>query len=120
MRNDVSDQINSLMDFVGVLKTNPTMGNYLHSYWVAFVTTLSVALCLTLVSRGFGQTVQANQADLARNRAELATAPNTYPGAVVEGHAVPSPNDPDLGEQEILKRAEGYQPFTASVAAQTK
>jgi hypothetical protein len=117
MSNDGSNQINSSMNSVGALKTNPAMGNYLRSYWVAFVTTLSVALCLTLVSRGFGQTVQANQADLARNRAELASAPNAYPGGVVEGHAVPSPNDPDLGEQAILKRAEGYQPFTASVAA---
>lgn len=30
--------------------------------------------------------------------------------------AAATPNDPDLGEQEILKRVERYQPFTASVA----
>ncbi len=31
-------------------------------------------------------------------------------------HAAQTPNDPDLGVQEILKRVERYQPFTASVA----
>ncbi len=74
-------------------------------------------LCLIPARRTCAQTVQANQADLARNRAELTSAPNAFPSGVVEGHAAPSPNDSDLGEQEILKRAEGYQPFTASVAA---
>ena len=44
-------------------------------------------------------------------------AVRVVPSGVVEGHAAPSPNDSDLGEQEILKRAEGYQPFTASIAA---
>ena len=81
---------------------------------------LTVVFCaglsLTLVGRSRAQTVQANQAELAWNQAQLASAPNAYPGGIVEGHAVPSPNDPDLGEQAILKRAEGYQPFTASVA----
>jgi len=75
------------------------------------------ALSLTPVGRICAQTVQADQAALARNQAELASAPNTFPSGVVEGHAAPSPNDSDLGEQEILKRAEGYQPFTASIAA---
>ena len=32
-------------------------------------------------------------------------------------HAVASPNDPDLGEQAILRRSEHYRPFTISVAA---
>lgn len=34
----------------------------------------------------------------------------------MDGHAVSTPNDADLGEQDILKRSEEYQPFTASVA----
>lgn len=34
-----------------------------------------------------------------------------------DAHAVASPNDPDLGEQAILKRAEHYDPWTVSVGA---
>ncbi len=34
-----------------------------------------------------------------------------------ESHASSSPNDPDLGEQAILRRNDRYQPFTVSVAA---
>lgn len=30
--------------------------------------------------------------------------------------AAASPNDPDLGQQEVLKRVERYQPFSASIA----
>jgi hypothetical protein len=33
-----------------------------------------------------------------------------------DGRAVSSPNDSDLGEQEILRPAQAYQPFTASAA----
>ncbi|MGZ5004538.1 MAG: outer membrane beta-barrel protein [Chthoniobacterales bacterium] len=34
-----------------------------------------------------------------------------------ETHAVATPNDPDLGEQQILKRSEDYQPWTIFVSA---
>ena len=40
--------------------------------------------------------------------------PYSMENGVDEGHAVESPNNPDIGEQEILKRIERYQPFTAS------
>src|SRR5262249_18838240 len=33
------------------------------------------------------------------------------------GYAAPSPNDADIGEQQILKRQEQYQPFTLSLAS---
>ena len=33
-----------------------------------------------------------------------------------DGRAVESPNDPDIGEQEILKRIERYQPFSVSIS----
>jgi hypothetical protein len=75
------------------------------------------ALSLALPGRSYAQTVQADQAELARTQTGSAFAPSAYPSGIVDGHAAPSPNDADLGEQEILKRAEGYQPFTASVAA---
>jgi hypothetical protein len=44
-------------------------------------------------------------------------APEVTPNGVQQGEAAASPNDTDLGEQQILKRVEEYQPFTASVAA---
>ena len=73
------------------------------------------AFFLALVNQGVAQTVQSDQAELARTQTGL--APNTTPGDVVDGHAAPSPNDADLGEQQILKRTEQYQPFTVSVGA---
>ena len=82
-----------------------------------FLTVLfCAALCFALPGRSYAQTVQADQADLARTQSQSAFAPNAFPSGVVDSHIAPSPNDADLGEQEILKRAEGYQPFTASAA----
>jgi hypothetical protein len=74
------------------------------------------ALSLTLPGRSCAQTVQADQAELARAQTQSAFAPNAFPSGVADGHVAPSPNDSDLGEQEILKHAEGYQPFTVSAA----
>ena len=62
---------------------------------------------------------QTTQVDRAQSVRDQATAP--VPGPVVtttgvdDGHVVTSPNDADLGEQQILKKAETYPPFTASV-----
>ena len=41
--------------------------------------------------------------------------PTVAPTAEVQGYAVPSPNEKDIGEQQILKRREEYNPFTISV-----
>src|SRR5205085_189488 len=60
------------------------------------------------------QEVQADQAALARANAPSAFGPNTPGSGVVDGHAVSTPNDSDLGEQQILKRSEEYQPWTVS------
>lgn len=62
------------------------------------------------------QTVQTNQAALARETQPSFT-PTPAPGTVEGGQAVASPNDVDLGEQQILKRQERYQPFTATASA---
>ena len=56
----------------------------------------------------------------AQSRAELLgrqayPGPSATPGAETEGYAVTSPNEKDIGEQEILKRKEEYKPFTISV-----
>src|SRR5439155_591207 len=37
-------------------------------------------------------------------------------GGIEDGRAAAIPNDADIGQQEILKRVTGYQPFTASLA----
>src|SRR6476620_3248167 len=56
----------------------------------------------------------------AQSRAEL-FGRQAYPGASAtpgvetEGYPVTSPNDKDIGEQQILKRAEEYKPFTISI-----
>ena len=59
--------------------------------------------------------------DSAQNRAQLLggqanpTVPTATPSGEAQGYAVTSPNDKDIGEQQILKRMEEYKPFTASV-----
>src|SRR5256885_96700 len=78
-------------------------------------------LCLAIVgsaiwlsSESFAQTVQTDQAELARNQTQLQSG--VGPGAATDSRIPPSPNDADLGEQEILKRSDGYQPFTVSAS----
>ena len=44
------------------------------------------------------------------------TDPYSEENGVDNGRAVESENDADIGEQEILKRIERYEPFTVSVA----
>ena len=56
----------------------------------------------------------------AQSRAQLLgrpsfPGPTATPSAETEGYAVTSPNDKDIGEQEILKRNEDYKPFTISI-----
>ena len=58
-----------------------------------------------------------------QDRAELLRTPTTSPSdpyseenGVDNGRAAESANDADIGEQEILKRVERYEPFTVSVA----
>ena len=41
--------------------------------------------------------------------------PTATPGVETEGYAITSPNEQDIGEQQILKRMEEYKPFTLSV-----
>jgi hypothetical protein len=75
-------------------------------------------LILFLVGAPFtaqAQTVQTNQAELAR-QTQPGFTPTPAPGTVESGQVVPSPNDTDLGEQQILKRAPEYQPFSASMS----
>jgi hypothetical protein len=70
---------------------------------------------IAFVQIGRAQSVQtSDRADLARSQAP--NVPGITPTGVPEGSAPSSPNDSDLGEQQILKRQEAYQPFTISDA----
>ena len=75
----------------------------------AFVFFCALSCFLAIQARA--QVVQTDRADLARSQ----TGSPVTTQMLEEGHAAPSPNDADLGEQEILKRAERYQPFTIAI-----
>ena len=57
-----------------------------------------------------------DRAALLRSSTPATTDPYSEENGDDNGRAVESPNDPDIGEQEILKRVERYEPFTVSVA----
>jgi hypothetical protein len=56
-----------------------------------------------------------NRAQLLGGQANPVYGPNVAPPAENQGYAVTSPNEKDIGEQQILKRMEEYKPFTVSV-----
>jgi len=53
---------------------------------------------------------------MAREQSAVGPGPVVTTTGVDNSHIVTSPNDADLGEQQILKRAETYQPFSVSVS----
>ena len=57
-----------------------------------------------------------DRAQLLRSPVGPQTDPYSEENGVEDGRAAESPNDPDIGEQEILKRIERYEPFTVSIA----
>ncbi|MDB6148157.1 MAG: hypothetical protein JWO45_1821 [Spartobacteria bacterium] len=58
-----------------------------------------------------------DRAQLTRDQTATAPGPTVTTTGVDDTHVVTSPNDEDLGEQQILKKADSYQAFTASVGA---
>ena len=80
---------------------------------------LGAVICATTVL--VTGSLRAQNAGQAQDRAQLLRAqPNPTYGpetsAEDQGYAVASPNDKDLGEQQILKRQAEYKPFTFSFA----
>ncbi|HJT79990.1 MAG TPA: hypothetical protein VJ719_02240 [Chthoniobacterales bacterium] len=81
-------------------------------------------LCALTISWGLfcagvvvGQTTQSiDRAQMARDQALTAPAATPGPEEAGELEIVTSPNDPDIGEQQLLRRTERYQPFLASVS----
>jgi hypothetical protein len=75
-------------------------------------------LCLTAAVFAFSDPARAQSVDTSSQRADIArtqteTAPTTGEST---GGISSSPNDADLGEQQILRRAPAYQPFTAAAS----
>jgi hypothetical protein len=90
---------------------------YLRSYLKYLCPLFCAAAFALLTPSGFAQTSQdVDRAQLLGNQNQFPTNPDVSTNGVDDGHAAASPNDPDLGVQEILKRKEEYQPFTASVS----
>jgi hypothetical protein len=58
-----------------------------------------------------------DRAQLLRSPTTSRTDPYSEENGVENGRAVESENDADIGEQEILKRVERYEPFSVSLAA---
>jgi hypothetical protein len=81
-------------------------------------TALLPGLCLIVFVAGLdAQTTQIiDRAQMARDQTVTAPAPAVATTGVEGNEIVASPNDADLGEQQILRRTEGYQPFLASVS----
>ena len=65
----------------------------------------------------FGQGSAADRARLLRSQTEIMPPGVGTANGVDQNYAAASPNDPDLGEQAILKRVEKYEPFTVEVGA---
>jgi hypothetical protein len=85
-----------------------------------FVTALlCLAAFLAAIGRLRAQSAtgqDVDRAQLLRTQGLMHQDPYGPENGVDNGLAAESPNDPDLGEQEILKRAEHYEPFTVSIA----
>ena len=66
----------------------------------------------------FAQTVTSNadRASSLQDQTQPSLGPGVTSEGIEDGHAAASPNDADIGQQEILRRETEYQPFTASLA----
>lgn len=77
-----------------------------------------IACASVIATSGFAQTPggqAVERAQLLRTQPGLRDDPTAEATETDETHAVATPNDPDLGEQAILKRAERYKAFSVSV-----
>ncbi|MDQ6914118.1 MAG: outer membrane beta-barrel protein [Verrucomicrobiota bacterium] len=88
-------------------------GNY--NLLRAFVAFLAFAGIVNVHAQGNASSAQ-DRAQLLRVQSGLREG-ESAPTGTDDTHAVATPNDPDLGEQEILKRQESYQPWTVSMSA---
>jgi len=94
------------------------MPGVVHVGNLSFIARLMAVLALVApVSFLEAQQAQVqDRAQLLRSPATSPTDPYSEENGVDNGRAVETPNDADVGEQEILKRIEHYQPWSASFA----
>lgn len=90
---------------------------YCRKICLVFSGTFAAVIALAFVAQTTAQTQSVDRAELLRTQTGSPFGPAVTTSGVDDGHAVSSPNDPDLGEQAILKRVEEYQPFTIAVGA---
>jgi hypothetical protein len=83
----------------------------LEGYSCAFVATFCVLL---LIATNQARAQTANQAQLTREQAPSAFPSTVPPTGADGGNIAAASGDADLGEQQILKRVDEYQPFTIS------
>ena len=77
---------------------------------------VGVCACLSVENAAAQASQSLDRARLFQNQPTFAPDPSATITGTDGSHADASPNDPDLGEQAILKRQEHYQAFTVSVA----
>jgi hypothetical protein len=77
---------------------------------------MTVAALAPLQGLNAQQVTVQDRAQLLRSSTPPGSDPYSEENGVDNGRAAESANDADIGEQEILKRVERYEPFTASVA----
>ena len=77
---------------------------------------MAAALALAASSLNAQVVSVQDRAQLLRNPVGPQTDPYSEENGVENGLAAESPNDPDIGEQEILKRIQRYEPFTVSIS----
>ena len=104
---------NVLTKEMNSLKTLDPRMNRRQPHWTSLAVIAGVCALVSWSQTTLAQEVQADQAALAREHAPSPYGPNAASG-VVDGHAVSTPNDSDLGEQQILKRSEEYQAWTVT------
>ena len=83
-----------------------------HRLYRAGLVAILCALYFIVANEGSAQT--ANQAQSTRELAPSAFPPTVPPSGAEGGQVAAAPGDADLGQQQILKRTEEYQPFTIS------
>src|SRR5436853_1946195 len=57
-----------------------------------------------------------DRAQLLQDQTQPPFGTSTSSEGIQDGHAAASPNDADIGEQEILKRTTGYRPLYVALA----
>ena len=68
-----------------------------------------------LAAQSFAQSSNADRASVLQDQTQPPFG-GIAPEGFVDGHAVESPNDADIGQQNLVTRAARYQPFSASFA----